>query len=116
MITWQETLVIDRLKGKRENTSRLRSAMLKAGIKKECAKCSCKTYRLHVNHINGDKLNNEKYNLNFLCGLCHPKPPKRRFRKKPTTIMDRLIDQAKEEIQKQCDEEVFRELNRIANI
>ena len=56
-------------------------AMLRAGVKEECTKCSLgKIWNgaeivLQIDHEHGDKTNNELNNLRFLCPNCHSQCP-----------------------------------------
>lgn len=112
---WEQVLVFDRLSGKLENHSRLRSAMIKSGIAKCCTNCKV-NYNLHIHHIDDNHLNNLKFNLEFLCTKCHPKPPRKR---KPESIhkkiMKKMTKLAVKEIQEIEDARVFAELDMIAN-
>ncbi len=75
----------DRCKGFREKPSRLRRAMLESGVPYQCVVCALsewksKPIRLHVDHINGDPLDNNLLNLRFLCPNCHSQTPTYGFR------------------------------------
>jgi hypothetical protein len=72
-----QILVNDRLNGRRDAASRLRRALLEAGIEHKCAVCGLlpfwndKYLQLQVDHINGIITDNRIENLRFICGNCH---------------------------------------------
>jgi len=60
------------------NSKRLKERLLKAGIPYQCANKKCKLatwlnapISLHLDHIDGDRGNNNTSNLRFLCPNCH---------------------------------------------
>lgn len=65
------------VKGKLENTFRLKNRLLKDGVKKSICENCCRTkwYKqpipLELHHIDGCKTNNELSNLKLLCPNCH---------------------------------------------
>ena len=79
--TWKEVLILRSPDQGRENTWRLRRAMLELGIKHECSECSGKPVWngkplcLHVDHRDGNKLNCTPENVRFLCPNCHSQTP-----------------------------------------
>lgn len=77
--TWQERLV-KRAGNKRQAARLLRRALVESGIKYQCNECKIsewngKEVTLHVNHIDGDWLNDSRNNLEFLCPNCHSQTP-----------------------------------------
>lgn len=73
---WSSILVLDR-HGRKERPSRLRNAMIEAGIPHVCAVCGGKPewqgkpLVLEIDHKNGNNLDNRKRNVRFLCPNCH---------------------------------------------
>ena len=74
---WSEVLVLNENRDRREDAYRLRRALIESGREYKCAKCGlgdtwngCEI-RLHVDHKNGEWLDNHPENLDFLCPNCH---------------------------------------------
>lgn len=63
----------------REKPRALRRAMREVGIAYVCSNCALDPdltgVTLHVDHIDGDWLNNERNNVRFLCPNCHSLTP-----------------------------------------
>lgn len=76
-IGWEEILVLDRRSGYKERIPKLREAMIFSGIKEECEIClippiwNDKKLVLHIDHINGNPVDNRPGNPRFLCPNCH---------------------------------------------
>lgn len=74
---FSEILVYNRNSGVRENSKRLKRAMIEAGLIEQCTVCKLdplwnnKTLKLEIDHVDNDPLNNVKDNLRFLCPNCH---------------------------------------------
>lgn len=74
---FNDILKLDRLNGRRESSERLRRAMIESGIEYKCSNCgNCGEWQdekltLEIDHIDENRLNNERSNLRFLCPNCH---------------------------------------------
>lgn len=76
--TWQQVLV-QKTNGLREKAHRLRRALIEFGREYRCEADGCRLHGewlgkqlvLHVNHRNGNWLDNRPDNLQFLCPNCH---------------------------------------------
>ena len=68
-------------------TSKLRRKLIQDGLKKkECEVCNISTWQgmelpLELHHIDGNRFNNELYNLQILCPNCHSLTPNHSKRK-----------------------------------
>lgn len=76
---WQDVLIL-RSSGHRQKAHVLRRALIESGRKYECAECKIfewcdKTLFLHVDHIDGNWLDDRLLNLRFLCPNCHSQTP-----------------------------------------
>jgi hypothetical protein len=77
-VPWQDTLVL-RSNGRRQKAHRLRRALLEMGREYRCRGDGCslsdnwlgRGLVLHVNHKNGNWLDDRPDNLDFLCPNCH---------------------------------------------
>lgn len=76
-LTWDQVLLYDRHKGRRERVHLLRRSMLSYGFKHQCAGCGIgDSYNgypivLEIDHIDENFINNRPNNLRFLCPNCH---------------------------------------------
>jgi hypothetical protein len=79
---WQEILVL-RTSGRREKAHRLRRALLESGREYRCQGEGCQVFDewlgqllvLHIEHKNGNWLDDRAENLLFLCPNCHSQTP-----------------------------------------
>lgn len=73
-------VLVKRDKSYKQNTRVLLRAILQSGVEYRCAKCGIikwndKFIRLHIEHKNGDALDNRIINLELLCPNCHSQTP-----------------------------------------
>lgn len=75
-LSWVDVLVKNRL-DRRENTVKLKRAMIESGIEEKCNDCGIGPYwnganlSLQIDHKDRDSRNNLRENLRFLCPNCH---------------------------------------------
>lgn len=74
---WTEVLVLDRLNGTKEQSPKLRRAMIESGMLYACTDCQLqdcwngKPITLQIEHRNGNPLDNRRENVCFMCPNCH---------------------------------------------
>lgn len=72
-----DKVLVQRDNGRRTGTRTLRRALREAGVPEQCARCGVgaewheKPMTLEIDHINGDRSNNRRENLQLLCPNCH---------------------------------------------
>ena len=76
-----EVLLVVTEDTRRRSGAQLTRALLEEGVEHKCSSCSMgpawngQPLTLQVDHIDGNKKNNEKDNLRFLCPNCHSQTP-----------------------------------------
>jgi hypothetical protein len=80
-VPFEKILVYDRHSGRKEESARLRRALVESGIPERCEICGLgpewngQPLRLQVDHRNGDCIDNRPGNPRFLCPNCHAQTP-----------------------------------------
>ncbi len=90
-VTPEKILVVRPPDSRRAGRRQLRRAMLAIGVLEQCAICGIgttwqgKRLTLHIDHINGDFLDNRPENVRFLCPNCHSQTPTFANRRRDTS-------------------------------
>lgn len=80
-LPWDQVLVVRDCSLKPQSSQRLRRALIESGVPYECLFCgqgltwNGEPLTIQVDHIDGDRYNNRKDNLRFLCPNCHTQTP-----------------------------------------
>jgi 5-methylcytosine-specific restriction endonuclease McrA len=75
-LSWQQILVVMPGGSRPQHAELLRRALVESGVVYQCAVCGIDSWNgqkivLEIDHRDGNRLNNMKPNLRFLCPNCH---------------------------------------------
>lgn len=98
----------------REYCETLRNAMLSSNIEYKCKECSINEWQnkkitLHIDHINGNPLDNNLENLRFLCPNCHSQTStygSKRLKKNQKVVKEKIKRKRKTKIEWPSNEEL----------